>query len=505
MPHILHPYKNALFGSGVSVSATVAQSFVTTPSLPAWLDISGNTGNRMLYDNTGKLTYAPNNLLISTATLSTQSATVVIGVNYIVSFFGTGSVTLSGAATATINGTGAANRVSQVITATTTTLTLTVTGSVTSAQLEAVTYQTSPSTYVATTAAAYYGPRFDFDPNSLNSNGLLVEDSITNIALNSEAMGSWTANGSTVTNDTLVSPNGLQTADTITETVVTGGHTRSQNITVTNATVYTYSVYAQKGERTWLVMGTVGAGTGYTFFDLTNGVVGTKLAAHTTATITNVGGGWYRCSITFTTTTTTLTVHVGMGQANTVSTYTGDGTSRIYAWGAQVELGTFASSYIPTTSASLTRTADDVKLGGTFLSTIGGAAGTVVQEMTLLGNRSVNQYGIYGNTVGPIYFDSTLAVSATNGTNVLASGTTATASVPVRAGLAWDGSGRAISVNGGAAVTDANTFGTIGATVYVGSNNGANVPNGWVRALGIYNTKLSGSTLTTKTTVGVLL
>ena len=78
----------------------------------------------------------------------------------------------------------------------------------------------------------------------------------------------------------------------------------------------------------------------------------------------------------------------------------------------------------------------------------------------------------------------------------------ATVGSAIRTGLAWDVSGRAISVNGAAAVTDANGFGTIGSTVYEGSNNGANTANGWIRSFSIYNSKLSGSTFTTKTTTG---
>ena len=60
-------------------------------------------------------------------------------------------------------------------------------------------------------------------------------------------------------------------------------------------------------------------------------------------------------------------------------------------------------------------------------------------------------------------------------------------------------------MNGSAAVTDSNTYGTIGATVYLGSNNGANVLNGHIESLSFYNSKLTGSVFTSKTTTGSAL
>ena len=126
-----------------------------------------------------------------------------------------------------------------------------------------------------------------------------------------------------------------------------------------------------------------------------------------------------------------------------------------------------------------------------------------MQQVNIEGNTSATQYGIYGNTVSPIYLDSTPAFNATNGTNVLSSAVSAVIGTSIRAGFAWDaGPTRAISVNGAAAVTDANTYGTIGATVYIGSNNGANTINGHIEGLSFYNSKLTGAAFTGKTTTG---
>ena len=94
---------------------------------------------------------ARTNLLLNSATLSTQSVTTT-AVATTLSFYGTGTVTLSGTSTAgPLTGTGASNRVSLTFTPTAGTLTLTVTGSVTNAQLEAGAMATS---YIPTTATS---------------------------------------------------------------------------------------------------------------------------------------------------------------------------------------------------------------------------------------------------------------------------------------------------------------------------------------------------------------
>ena len=101
-----------------------------------WLDKSGN-GNHATQSITASrpTLSARKNLLVATDVLSTQTVTTVAS-KYCLSFWGTGSVTLSGTATGTLVGTGTENRVWLEITPTAGTLTLTVSGSVLKAQLE---------------------------------------------------------------------------------------------------------------------------------------------------------------------------------------------------------------------------------------------------------------------------------------------------------------------------------------------------------------------------------
>jgi hypothetical protein len=90
------------------------------------------------------------NVLLNSATLSTQSVTTT-AVSYTLSFYGTGTIVLTGAFVRTLTGTGASNRVSTTFTSTAAVLTLTITGSVTNAQLEAGSFATS---YIPTTSAS---------------------------------------------------------------------------------------------------------------------------------------------------------------------------------------------------------------------------------------------------------------------------------------------------------------------------------------------------------------
>jgi hypothetical protein len=165
------------------------------------------TSLRTVVDGTGVITSAPNELLLNNATLSTQSVTVGPQWNYLLRFYGTGSITLSGAATGTLSGTGVGNQVFLKITAPTSgSLTLTVSGSVTSAFLSAVTYETTPSQRrpdeQLITSAAYYGPALpDYNPATLASLGYRSEAAATNTQINSNNMALW----STISNGAISS------------------------------------------------------------------------------------------------------------------------------------------------------------------------------------------------------------------------------------------------------------------------------------------------------------
>jgi hypothetical protein len=227
--------------------------------------------------------------------------------------------------------------------------------------------------YVKTTSTINSAPRFNHDPTTGESLGLLVEESRTNLIIKSEELddAAWTKGGSTISANAIAAPTGTTTADKIAEDNSNSSHrVISTAPSWAGSTAYTYSFYAKADERT-LVYGLIGttvvASRLLVIFDLSTGVVTTSSGSPTSTSMTNVGGGWYRCSITFTSIASPSGgVVAGIWSATEV--YTGTAGSGIYLWGAQLEAGSFPTSYIPTTTATVTRAADVASTSGSNFS-----------------------------------------------------------------------------------------------------------------------------------------
>ena len=210
--------------------------------------------------------------------------------------------------------------------------------------------------------------RFDHNPTTGESLGLLIEESRSNLQVYSEEFdnAAWSKGASTITPNTIIAPDGTLTADKLVEDNTTSTHSVSDVFSFTSGTSYTVSIYAKAAERDYLLF-QPSNNTEFPLqasFNLSNGTVASVITELGTPSITDVGNGWYRCSITGTTTATssrTLRFLIGNGSF----TYTGDGYSGIYIWGAQIEAGTFPTSYIKTTGSQVTRSADDAVMTGT--------------------------------------------------------------------------------------------------------------------------------------------
>jgi hypothetical protein len=213
-------------------------------------------------------------------------------------------------------------------------------------------------------SAAINAARFDHDPVTLACKGLLIEESRTNLVLQSEDFSTtWSAISATVSVNATTSPNGLVTADKLIVNLLSVTGRLSQNTTLTGS--HTFSAFLKASEWSWAFI-TPSAAVGGVWFNLSNGTIGTQQSG-CVGSIVSYGNGWYRCSVTLTGTGVASTARVTPTNADNANT-AGDGTSGIFAWGAQLEAGSFPTSYIPTVASSVVRSADVCSITGSDFS-----------------------------------------------------------------------------------------------------------------------------------------
>lgn len=234
-------------------------------------------------------------------------------------------------------------------------------------------------------------PRFDHDPVTGECKGLLIEEARTNLLTYSEQFdnAAWTKANVTVTANANTAPDGTMTADKLVENTATGQHMVSEEVSCSNGT-YTFSAYVKKAERNIVFLG---------MSDGVTALVGAFVNLDTLAVTLATGGSWSNISATVTqepnqfvrirvsaTSGSGTSIICRIINSNLVgsTSYTGDGASGIYIWGAQLEAGSFATSYIPTTSAQVTRNADLASITGTnFSSWYRQDEGTVFAKQTV--------------------------------------------------------------------------------------------------------------------------
>jgi uncharacterized membrane protein len=193
-------------------------------------------------------------------------------------------------------------------------------------------------------------PRIDFLNNTKGH--LLLEPSRTNLITDSEDLSEWNIARATLEADAITSPDGRLTYK-LKESTDTGSHPLYfQGITVSASLSHTMSIFVKAAGRSIFRINLTNGGSA-TYFDLS-----TEAVTSGTGNIENYGNGWYRCSTTFTTSGTNQEVYIEPVISGTTQSYTGDGTSGIYLYGAQIEQGSYATSYIPTSGSTATRSAE---------------------------------------------------------------------------------------------------------------------------------------------------
>lgn len=360
-------------------------------------------------------------------------------------------------------------------------------------------------------------PRFDYDPVTLAARELLVEETRTNLLTYSEQIdnATWTKDNVTVTADATASPDGTVNADAIFEAATTSTHSLLTTAsTVVAGSSETYSVFVKPNGRTVCMIQVVNGAFSNGFraeFTLTGaGTVSATLAfgagTFTAASITQAANGFYRCTVSgivdgvATSVRTQCLIESAVG----TSSYLGDITKGLYFWGAQLEAGSFPTSYIPTTSAAVTKTADVGALtGANFTAFYNQAGGTAVAQFDVLttasGTRPIISFD--DNTANErieLYASGTdlrMRVIDGGATQVDMSIGAIAANTTYKAAIAWAANDFAGCVNGGTVATD--TSGTLPTPdrMRIGSNQAGDYLNGHEASIVNYPVRMSNGQL----------
>ncbi len=270
----------------------------------------------------------------------------------------------------------------------------------------------------------YRGPRFDHTAAGV-CRGLLIEESRTNALQHSANFKNTTSSSywehpsaTTVTVDQTTSPDGAATADLLTTSTTSFDCFVRRAINWVGSTQYSYSIFLKRGPSNHRYVGLyIGAGiTGalqYPYFDFDNPTTvqipsGTMVGTINSTRVDAYPNGWYRVSVTFTTAATPVTKYGGVYVSTSNGTLPSSSAAGLdcYIWGIQSELGAFPTSYIPTTTGTLARSADVCSITsgafnsfynqseGSLFSDLSSASGTLPRSVTAIGSTAAEQVAI---------------------------------------------------------------------------------------------------------------
>jgi hypothetical protein len=323
-------------------------------------------------------------------------------------------------------------------------------------------------------------PRFDYDPANITAcRGLLIEEARTNLYASSETLdnGTYWSNAARNTADSgVISPTG---GSSWKHTIPSGTSSNfSQGVTVTASATTTYSVLARAGSVSQINF----REANYTGFTVTFTLTGNGTAT-SGGVIKPWANGWYLCSLPF---------GYSAGQTSGLVTMGISGVAGDYAYFAcpQVELGAFATSYIPTVAAPVVRNADDVSMTGTnfsdwYVSSSAALAAAVIPSIATgtrpiwqLDDTTANEIiALRGNVVNPELY------IVDNGTpQAQLDAGTITANTQYNLCAAFTTNSCAVSQNGASPVTTATSTMPTVTQARIGSD-GSNFLNGTVRTL----------------------
>jgi hypothetical protein len=332
--------------------------------------------------------------------------------------------------------------------------------------------------------------------------GVLIEGSRTNLVLQSQTFNTtWgLLENATVSADATAAPDGTTTADKLIEGsgAISFGSRLTQTISFVSGTAYTFSLFVKQSERNWCRLTLPSAAftsSVNVFFNAATGALG-GVALGATAAVQTLANGWYRVSLTATATgTASAALDIRIAEADNDVAYTGDGTSGLFIWGAQLEAASFPSSYIPTVAAAATRASDVLSYTTSSFSEHGYWAEFENQNISgaprIIGTRSSAATGLA--------LTSATALVTFNGTTALTKTITSVANRICKGASFITASGRGVTADGLTPATDANTW-TMPTSIEIG-NDQANSQFffGYIRRVAVFNFAPTSAQITAMT------
>ena len=351
--------------------------------------------------------------------------------------------------------------------------------------------------------------RFDHDPTTSESLGFLVEEQRTNLLQRSEEFdnGYWFKTRSSITSNIIVAPDGTLTGDKfVIDTTASNNHPIfSTSQAVTSGTTYTWSLYVKAGEIDEINLRfNAQFPSGNTYFNLSTQTI-SSAGTVDDATITHVGNGWYRCAFTQTANASgNASAQVFLSESTNITIATANGYDGIYIWGAQLEAGSFPTSYIKTTTAQATRNADAASMTGTnFSEWYRQDEGAFFAETTS-GNYVSRLFDVSDGTSNNQMQATTTPSNVSwyvkrDGTTTanFSAGSASAANWDLRFSGAYKTDDFAASLNGAAALTDtAGSLISNASRITIGAQaSGFAVLNGHIKKLAYYGKRLSNAEL----------
>lgn len=326
-------------------------------------------------------------------------------------------------------------------------------------------------------------PRIEYDADG-NLKGLLIEEQRTNDVTQSEDLTTWSkASGGAVVANQTIAPDGTKTADEMVGVVY-----KAINI---GSSTRAFSVYLKANAGTTAQVRIDVPASQRIIVDLTDGSVpfstGDFLDSYD---VVDAGNGWYRCHIVV---TGAINNYVIVGEAN-------DASHTVYAWGAQLEAGSFPTSYIPTSGSTVTRNADVATINVSEFE-YNQFEGTVFIDWTTLGySTDYNSAVLYGGVSNARWVYSIISSTthySYDGANSLVHGNIS-AKQQTRLAMSADSTTQQSSINGGAIASESHNGNiTSNTSVFnIGHKyNTADFLTGHVKSIKYYPVRLTNNQL----------